>query len=66
MEDAARGALKRMVIASVGPTTSETLAELGIAVDFEPSHPKMGFLVNESAANAARILAGKSGRAVSP
>jgi uroporphyrinogen-III synthase len=58
-EDEARGALKRMVIASVGPTTSETLAELGIAADFEPSHPKMGFLVNETAANAARILAAK-------
>ncbi len=58
-EDEARGALKRMMIASVGPTTSETLAELGIAVDFEPSHPKMGFLVNETAANAARILAAK-------
>jgi uroporphyrinogen-III synthase len=61
-EEAARGALKRMMIASVGPTTSETLAELGIAVDFEPSHPKMGFLVNETAANATRILAAKSGQ----
>jgi uroporphyrinogen-III synthase len=58
-EDAARRELGRMMIASVGPTTSETLAELGIAVDFEPSHPKMGFLVNETAANAARILAAK-------
>jgi uroporphyrinogen-III synthase len=61
-EDAARNALNRMMIASVGPTTSETLAELGIAADFEPSHPKMGFLVNETAANAARILAAKNGR----
>jgi uroporphyrinogen-III synthase len=50
----------------VGPATSETLAELGIAVDFEPSHPKMGFLVNEAAANAERILAAKNGRVVSP
>jgi len=58
-EGAARSALGRMMIASVGPTTSETLAELGIAADFEPSHPKMGFLVNETAANAARILAAK-------
>jgi uroporphyrinogen-III synthase len=58
-EDAAREALGRMMIASVGPTTSETLAELGIGVDFEPSHPKMGFLVNETAANAARLIAAK-------
>jgi uroporphyrinogen-III synthase len=60
-EDAARVALSRMMIASVGPTTSETLAEMGIAADFEPSHPKMGFLVNETAANATRILAVKAG-----
>ena len=33
-EDAVRKALKRMMIASVGPTTSETLAELGIARGF--------------------------------
>jgi len=64
-EDSARSALGRMLIASVGPTTSETLAEFGIAADFEPSHPKMGFLVNETAANAARILALKAGRKAS-
>ena len=51
-----RGALKRMVIASVGPTTTETLADFGIAADLEPSHPKMGFLVNETAAAAAEFL----------
>ena len=51
-----RSALKRMVVASVGPTTSETLREHGIEPDFEPSHPKMGFLVNETAARAKQIL----------
>jgi uroporphyrinogen-III synthase len=59
VEEAARQALGRMVIASVGPTTSETLAEFGIQADLEPSHPKMGFLVNETAAKAAGILASK-------
>jgi uroporphyrinogen-III synthase len=54
-----RQALPRMVVASVGPTTSETLAELGIAVDFEPSHPKMGFLVSEAAQRAGDILKSK-------
>ncbi|HML17638.1 MAG TPA: uroporphyrinogen-III synthase [Bryobacteraceae bacterium] len=54
--DAVRGALLRMVIASVGPTTSETLAEFGLRADLQPSHPKMGFLVNETAAAAAEIL----------
>jgi uroporphyrinogen-III synthase len=54
-----RRALPGMVVASVGPTTSETLAELGIAVDFEPSHPKMGFLVSEAAQQAGDILKSK-------
>jgi len=60
-EDAARAALGRMMVASVGPTTSETLVDLGLRADFEPTHPKMGFLVNEAAANAARILGAKRG-----
>ncbi len=55
-EAAVRSGLKRVMIASVGPTTSETLVENGFKADFEPSHPKMGFLVNEAAANAHQIL----------
>ena len=55
-EDAARSALTQMMIASVGPTTSETLKEFGITADFEPSHPKMGFLINEAAARTPRAL----------
>jgi uroporphyrinogen-III synthase len=58
-EDAVRQALHRAVVASVGPTTSETLRELGLAPDFEPSHPKMGFLVNEIATRAREILQSK-------
>jgi len=59
LEQEVRSALKRMVIASVGPTTSETLREHGIEPDFEPSHPKMGFLVNETAARARQVLESK-------
>ena len=59
LEDAVRRALARIVVASVGPTTSETLRESGIRVDIEPSHPKMGFLVNETAKSAAQILQSK-------
>jgi len=32
------------------------LAQHGITPDFEPSHPKMGFLVNEAAQNAGRLV----------
>jgi uroporphyrinogen-III synthase len=56
LEDAMRARLQKTVIASIGPTTSETLMELGLPADFEPSHPKMGFLVNEIAREAAGIL----------
>jgi uroporphyrinogen-III synthase len=56
---ALRAALNKIVIASVGPTTTETLADFGLKADLEPSHPKMGFLVNETAARAAEILASK-------
>jgi uroporphyrinogen-III synthase len=48
-----------MVIASVGPTTTETLVEFELRPDLEPSHPKMGFLVNETAARASEILTAK-------
>jgi uroporphyrinogen-III synthase len=58
-EPAVRSALRRMAIASVGPTTSGTLRERGIEPDLEPSHPKMGFLVNETSARAGEILRAK-------
>ena len=54
--DAVRENLARTVIASIGPTTSAELRQHGIGVDLEPSHPKMGFLVRETAERAAEIV----------
>ena len=51
--------LGRMVIASIGPTTSEELRQRGIAVDLESSHPKMGFLAREAAEQAGELLSRK-------
>ncbi|MEG9435118.1 uroporphyrinogen-III synthase [Edaphobacter sp. HDX4] len=48
--------LRSIVVLSIGPTTSEELAHYGIQPDFEPSRPKMGFLVNEAAQYAQRLL----------
>jgi uroporphyrinogen-III synthase len=59
LEEQVRAALHRMVVASVGPSTSETLREHDLPVDLEPSHPKMGFLVNETAQRAREILQSK-------
>jgi uroporphyrinogen-III synthase len=58
LEDSVRDALSKMTIGSIGPVTSEELREQGIHVDFEPEHPKMGFLVNE----AARYVSLKDGK----
>ncbi len=44
--------LARTVISSVGPSTTEMLVAEGIAVDIEPSRPKMGFLIKETAERA--------------
>ncbi len=55
-EEAVRRALSRVLIASIGPVTSETLRECGFTVDMEPAHPKMGFLVSEAAQRSAEIL----------
>jgi uroporphyrinogen-III synthase len=59
LEEQVRAGLRRMVVASVGPSTSETLREHDLPVDFEPSHPKMGFLVNEASQRAHEILQSK-------
>jgi uroporphyrinogen-III synthase len=59
MHDQVLHGLKHAVIASIGPTTSETLREHGIGVDLEASHPRMGFLVKEAAEQSGGLLGRK-------
>jgi uroporphyrinogen-III synthase len=59
VEPEVTAALRKTVIASIGPTTSEALREQGLPPDFEPSHPKMGILVSEALAQAPGILQSK-------
>jgi uroporphyrinogen-III synthase len=59
LEDGVLAGLRRMVVGSIGPTTSEELRERGIQIDVEASHPKMGFLVREAAERAADALRAK-------
>ena len=56
IDAAVQSNLRRMVIASIGPTTTEALEEFGLIPDIVPSHPKMGFLVKEAADQAGAIL----------
>ena len=61
LEGALMEAFGRVFVASIGPTTSEELREQGMTIDFEPSHPKMGFMVREAAEHAGGVLQKKRG-----
>ncbi len=41
---------RKVVVASIGPTTTEALRAHGLPVDVEPDHPKMGHLIMALAA----------------
>jgi uroporphyrinogen decarboxylase len=56
-----RQGMSRVIVASIGPTTSETLHELEFRVDVEPEHSRMGHLVA-----AAADRAGGRNRRTSP
>jgi uroporphyrinogen-III synthase len=51
-----RAALKKMVVASIGPTASERLHHHELPIDLEPSHPKMGVLIKETGEQAHALL----------
>ncbi|HEX2474492.1 MAG TPA: uroporphyrinogen decarboxylase family protein, partial [Lacipirellulaceae bacterium] len=57
--DELREAFRSVVVSSIGPTTSEMLRSQNLPVDLEPSHPKMGHLVQETSERAAEMLARK-------
>jgi uroporphyrinogen-III synthase len=54
-----REGMRGAVLLSIGPSTTEELERHGLQPDFEPSHPKMGILMNEAASRAAELLAAK-------
>ena len=55
-----RAALKKMVVASIGPIASERLRRHEWQIDLEPSHLKMGTLVKEASERARMLLDRKS------
>jgi uroporphyrinogen-III synthase len=55
--------LSRMVVASVGPLTTEALSAAGLRPDIEPEHPKLGHLMVALGALAQGVLADKRGLA---
>lgn len=59
LADDLRRGLATLVVVSVGPTTTEELQHYGVKPDFEPSRPKMGFMINEAAQYSGKVLAVK-------
>jgi uroporphyrinogen-III synthase len=59
LQEAVASGLRRVVVASIGPTTSEELRENGTVPDMEASHPKMGFLVREASERATDLVRAK-------
>jgi len=59
LKEAWLNAARKMVVASIGPTASETLTSVGLPADLQPEHPKMGHLVQETAKRAAELLRAK-------
>ena len=55
-EELFRNAMRRLVIASIGPTTTEALIEAGFQVDFEPTRPEMDILLMELAPEAHSLI----------
>lgn len=58
--------LERMVVASVGPLTTEALVAAGLRPDIEPEHPKLGHLMVALGAAAGARLAEKRGVSRTP
>ena len=52
-------ALRGLVIASIGPTTTEEIRRHGLEPDMVASHPKMGVLITEAAAGARDLMTRK-------
>jgi len=59
LDDRVIDGLRHIVVASIGPTTTEELVRNRITPDLEPTRPKMGFLVRETAERAADLLKSK-------
>ena len=51
--------LRSVVVISIGPTTTAEMLHYGSTPDFEPSRPKLGFLINEAARYSGDLLGKK-------
>jgi uroporphyrinogen-III synthase len=59
MEEELRAGFERVVVASIGPTTSEALREFEVGIDCEPAHATMQSLVEVVARQSGELLQAK-------
>jgi uroporphyrinogen-III synthase len=57
LEEAVRAAMRKTLLGSIGPITSDALRDHGIEAGLEPAHPRMGQLVHDVAQAAAGLPA---------
>jgi uroporphyrinogen decarboxylase len=58
--DQFRCGIAEAVVASIGPVCSEQLRSVALPIDLEPTHPKLGHLIKETAASSTAILSRKA------
>jgi uroporphyrinogen decarboxylase len=59
LEQRLKTAFSLMAVGSVGSIATAAIRSEGIQIDFEPEHPKMGFLVKEAAEKALSVIPAK-------
>jgi len=57
--DQFRRGIAAAVVGSIGPVCTEQLRSLALPIDLEPTHPKIGHLIKETAAASTAILSRK-------
>jgi len=62
LEAALAIALAKILVVSIGPVCSEALARFHLKADFEPAHPKMGFMIGALSGIAKKLLDAKRGQ----
>jgi len=60
LENELREALAKIIVASIGPSTSAALLAAGVHVDLVPTHSKLGVLVKEAAEQANRLISSRA------
>jgi len=59
-ENELRRALAKIVVASIGPSTSAALEAAGVRVDLVPAHAKLGVLVKEAAERSNQLISSRT------